>query len=209
MKKGWKYYASKSMLSVLLKVLSATWRYSEEGHDEVKDVLTGVEPAVIAFLHGQMVPIWYRFRGGKFAAIISGSQDGELLTHYLKQKLGYQTVVRGSSSKGGHKALYDIIRLVQTQSCLITPDGPRGPRGEPKPGALVAAERAGCRIVVVTWRTTKTWDFNTWDRMSVPFPFSKIYIRYCTLQFNKNKKETTTEKLVILKKTLTSTIDSP
>ncbi|MCE2502580.1 MAG: DUF374 domain-containing protein [Chlorobi bacterium] len=181
MKKGWKYYVSKTVLSVALKLLSTTWRFREGNADEVESVLAGREPAVIAFLHGKMVPVWYRFRGGAFAAIVSASHDGELLTHYLKRRLGYHMVVRGSSSEGGSKALFEIIRLLEYQSCLITPDGPRGPLGEPKAGAMIAAQRAGRRVIVINWKAKKTWDFDTWDHMSIPYPFSHINIRYCTL----------------------------
>ena len=194
MKKGFRYVVGKSLLPLLLRLLSATWRYEEENSDEISEVLAGTEPAIIAFLHGQMIPIWYRFRGGKFAAIVSASRDGELLTQYLTRGLKYREVIRGSSSKGGRRAFLDIIKALEHQACLITPDGPRGPRGEPKVGAIAAAQRTGKRIVVVTWKAKRTWDLNTWDRISFPYPFSKVNIRYCTIKFqNSNEKPTRIE----------------
>lgn len=172
-----------------LRLLSATWRYREEIPPECRPILEGREIAVVAFWHGRMLPVWYRFRGGSFAALVSGSRDGELLAGYLLRGLGYPQVIRGSSSRGGSEALAAIVEVLEERSCLITPDGPRGPAGEAKAGALVAAARAGRRVMAVGWRCRRSWRVRSWDRMEIPYPFSKVYIRYCIFDAVKTGEE--------------------
>ncbi len=202
MMRKWRYRIGRLVLPGVMRLLSATWKIEEEGREEVESVLSGEEPAVIAFLHGRMFPVWYRFRGGRFGAVVSGSRDGELLTRYLKKGLKYISVLRGSSSRGGSEVLEEMVRLLAHTSCLITPDGPRGPAGEPKVGALLAARRSGRRVVVVTWKAERSRRFKTWDRMEIPRPFSRIKFRYCTIKNHPQKGQIKQEELVELQKLL-------
>ena len=56
-------------------------------------------------------------------------------------RLGY-LAVQGSSSRGGVRALIGAIRVLRAGGTVgFTPDGPRGPRRELKPGFLAAAQR--------------------------------------------------------------------
>lgn len=146
-------------------------------------ILRGERPGIIAFLHGKMMPIWYRFRGGSHNALVSSSRDGQLLSDYLEHSLRFGQVIRGSSSKGGSAALRTMIRTLSEaqQPLLVTPDGPRGPAGIPKQGSLVAASKAGTMIVVAIWSARRVYRVHSWDRMEIPYPFSKIMCRYCTM----------------------------
>ena len=64
-----------------------------------------------------------------------------------------------------YQAGYDLI---------IVPDGPRGPRYQAKPGVLQLARATGAPVYPVTygaaWKTT----VGSWDRLLIPFPFSRI-----------------------------------
>ncbi len=184
------------LLRTLLRVLSATWRYREEVEPGCEPILRGNEPGVLSFLHGKMLPIWYRFRGGSFVALVSASRDGQLLSNYLERSLRYKRVVRGSSSRGGGQALMAMIRLLRDEklSLLVTPDGPRGPVGVPKPGSLVAAMKGESKVVVVTWSASKVIQLNSWDRMEIPYPFAKIKCRYCIFDFPHTSDKKTIEE---------------
>ena len=158
--------------------LSSTWRFTEEIPADCRDAVDGREPAVIAFWHGSMLPVWYRFRQNDATAMVSGSRDGELLAGYLS-RLGYCSIIRGSSSRGGSEALTVGVEQLATRSLLITPDGPRGPREQAKPGALIAAVRSRRRILLVGCTTERAIQTSSWDRMAIPLPFSTIVLRYC------------------------------
>ncbi len=167
------------LLRVLLRGLSATWRIREEIPPECAPLVRGEVRAVIAFWHGKMLPVWYRFRGARSCALVSASRDGGLLAEYLSDGLGYGRVVRGSSSRKGGEALSELVDALGRMSCLITPDGPRGPARRAKAGALVAAARAGVPVMLAGWECRSRRRLGSWDAMEIPYPFAKVYIRYC------------------------------
>ncbi len=165
----------------LLHILSASWRIREEIPDEVAPIIRGEQPGVLVFWHGGMFPIWYRFRGGRFAALVSASRDGGILSTYLEKTLGYRHVIRGSNSRGGSEALREMTEALATTGCLITTDGPRGPAQKAKPGALIAAHRSGCGVVAIGWGARHCIQFRSWDNMRIPFPFATVVFRYCKI----------------------------
>lgn len=162
---------------LVLGAAAATWRISEEIPSDCKGILRGESTAVIAFWHFQMLPLWYALRGLHPSAIVSPSADGGVLAGWLGS-LGYGPVLRGSSSRGGGEALAAAVELLAERSVLLTPDGPRGPSRQAKPGALVAALRADVPLVVAGWSARRVIRFGSWDRMEAPAPFSRVRIRY-------------------------------
>jgi lysophospholipid acyltransferase (LPLAT)-like uncharacterized protein len=72
---------------------------------------------------------------------------------------------------------YETI-VKQEISPAITPDGPRGPLHEFKPGAVMLAQLTGKPILPVSIAASHTWRFSTWDRFELPLPFSRIVIAY-------------------------------
>ncbi len=134
-------------------------------------------PCVVAFWHGIMLPVWYVFRRRTSipppTAIVSKSKDGSYLAALL-EAWGY-SVVRGSSSHGGSEALEELVKGAKQGVVLVTPDGPRGPAGVCKPGAVVAAHRAGVPVYAVVVHIQWCTRFRrSWDAFAVPLPFSRI-----------------------------------
>jgi lysophospholipid acyltransferase (LPLAT)-like uncharacterized protein len=157
--------------SLLIRALAATWRITIRG--------TPPEGAsVLAFWHGEMLPVWKAFARTNGVALTSQSKDGGLLAQLLHD-WNYD-VVRGSSSKGGKEALERVVELARERCTLITPDGPRGPRHEFKPGAVVAAQRASvplvlCRVLCKTDKPSAVWIFErSWDKFILPLPFARL-----------------------------------
>lgn len=167
---------------LLYRLIAPTWRIVEEGPGEEDGaILEGAEPASILFAHGKMFPLWYHLRRTGGVPVTSRSRDGERLAWVLMRGLGYERIIRGSSSSGGRGVLVELVGTLSERSTLVTPDGPRGPRNEPKAGGIVAASRSRRRILVVTWHATRSIRLDTWDRMEIPFPYAKVYVRYCTI----------------------------
>lgn len=132
---------------------------------------------ILAFWHGTMLYPWYYHRGNKFLGLTSQSKDGEILARILR-KWGY-TVTRGSSSKGGKIALGIITDFAKFEgSVLITPDGPRGPVMEFKPGAVVAALRSSVPLFLVGIGYQKKIHLKSWDKFSVPAFFTRVNLIY-------------------------------
>jgi lysophospholipid acyltransferase (LPLAT)-like uncharacterized protein len=127
------------------------------------------------FLTGALV---LRHRGGHpLYALISASGDGEWLAA-LFSHLGLGAV-RGSSSRLGREAATALIdRLRQGFDAGITPDGPRGPCYELKPGAMIVARRARTRNVLVGMDFESAWRLSSWDGFYLPRPFSRVSMRF-------------------------------
>lgn len=155
-----------ALLSVLLRALARTWRLRVHG-------TLPTAPAIVAFWHGTMLPVWYVLRHHRPVALVSGSADGTLLARLLTD-WGLE-VVRGSSSSGGREALATMTDRARKGLVLLTPDGPRGPAGVAKAGAVVAAWRAGVPLVPIRVRMERPLVFRrSWDRFSLPWPGSAV-----------------------------------
>jgi lysophospholipid acyltransferase (LPLAT)-like uncharacterized protein len=116
--------------------------------------------------------------GLKPGFLISPSVDGTAPSMLVQRIGGY--VIRGSSTHTGARALRDYYETIVKQeiSPAITPDGPKGPLHEFKPGAVLLAQLTGKPIVLVSVAASRTWRFRTWDRFELPLPFSRVVIAY-------------------------------
>lgn len=113
-----------------------------------------------------------------YAALVSGSRDGEIL-HTWIQSYSNGTTIR-VPHQGRYQALREIVRQVEEREkiVIITPDGPRGPLYEMKPGIAVAAIETQANIVSLDWEADKFWELKTWDRLRFPKPFTTIRIKF-------------------------------
>ncbi len=166
------------LFRIALILLSRTWRIRENIPEDCRPIIEQRQIGVIAFWHGKMLPIWYCFRKKGCSALISSSNDGTILFHYLDESLHYHEIIRGSSSRDGGEALHQMVDVLQRRSCLITPDGPRGPALKPKAGVLIASQRSQKQLLLVNWSSSKSYSVNSWDSMSIPLPFARINMNY-------------------------------
>jgi len=154
------------LLSLLLRSLARTWTVRIEG-------TLPTAPGVVAFWHGEMLPIWYVFARCGAIGMVSSSKDGGLL-HTLLRAWGFKTV-RGSSSKGGRAALDDLIVMATERLVLLTPDGPRGPSHACKPGCIVIAQRARVPLTLIRAYASHARNFSrSWDNFMLPLPFAHV-----------------------------------
>ena len=110
--------------------------------------------------------------------MISRSFDGELVARTV-ERLGF-VAVRGSSSRAGTSGLRSLAEAYQRgHHCAITVDGPRGPAMVAQPGAAQLAILTGASwIGAFHALPSRAWTLNSWDRLLVPKPFSKVVITW-------------------------------
>jgi len=133
----------------------------------------GGEPFIGVVWHEHLIFLANVFRGTGFTILVSRSRDGEIGTR-IAHRLGLRTV-RGSSSRGGEEALGEIVDLARGGTSIgFIADGPRGPRRELKLGAVIAAKLSGRPIVPITCAMRRAVRLNSWDRMQIPLPFTRI-----------------------------------
>ncbi len=56
----------------------------------------------------------------------------------------------------------------------ITPDGPKGPRYEVSDGVIAMAQKGGAKVVLFSCIPSSYWQLNSWDKFTVPKPFSTL-----------------------------------
>lgn len=129
-------------------------------------------------LFGARALLDLRDDGLKVGFLISASVDGTAPAMLVQRVGGH--VIRGSSTHTGARALRDYYETIikQQVSPAITPDGPRGPVHEFKPGAVMLAQLTGKPILPISVAASRTWRFRTWDRFELPLPFSRVVIAY-------------------------------
>jgi lysophospholipid acyltransferase (LPLAT)-like uncharacterized protein len=169
-----------------LKVLRWTLRVRREGETAVQALVSGDRRIILTFWHRRLVmmPLAYPFErlsteGEKLGVAIlsSDSKDGERSAATWRW-FGIHAV-RGTAAEDGAKALVRMIRAVKEGWDFgITPDGPRGPAKELKPGVIALARKTGAWIVPVCVAYSRAWQLGTWDTMLVPKPFSRVVVRY-------------------------------
>jgi len=118
--------------------------------------------------------------------IISSSRDGDYIAEPAKL-LGYK-VARGSSTRGGNKALKEMVSLAKNHSFGITPDGPKGPPFVVKEGALVLAYLTGLPIYALQVSVSKAYVFKSWDGFVLPLPFARISVIYSEAIYVRSKE---------------------
>lgn len=164
-------------LGVLLGGLVRLWLSTLRVRLRVDPSLSNAydRPWVLAFWHGDQWPLlaWQRRR--RTVVLVSFSSDGALQARALSV-LGLK-VVRGSSSRGGAGGLAAVVRAMKRSGAdaAFAVDGPRGPRGVVKAGAVVAARLTGGVLVPMAGLVRRGLVFNrAWDRFTVAWPFSVV-----------------------------------
>lgn len=139
-------------------------------------------PFVFMLWHEALLPLLWHHRGQGIAIVVSEARDGQYLAAFA-ERLGYRCVL-GSSTRGGSRALLEAVRHLRSGvPVAFTPDGPRGPRRELKPGILAAAARAGVPILPIHAVANRCWRLRSWDRFVIPKPFATVRVGYGTPQY--------------------------
>ena len=138
----------------------------------------GDEPFIMACWHGELLMIPYAYtkykKNPKVKLLISEHFDGNLIAKTLNF-FGFDTI-RGSSTRGGAKALISAIRTLKSGYDLgITPDGPKGPRHNVSDGIVVMAQKAKVKITLVEIKPDSFWQLGSWDKFVIPKPFGTIH----------------------------------
>jgi hypothetical protein len=161
--------------------LGNSWKYDTANGQVLAQLIAARQPVVGAFLHSRTFALLHYFsqpERGRWILMCSQSRDGELMTK-LEEGLGFR-VARGSSGKGGARALVEMIKAQREDrglnSCLAI-DGSRGPRGIAQLGTITLAQKTGSLLLPVAASTSDCWIWKkSWDRTVVPKPGARLAI---------------------------------
>lgn len=163
--------------SLILRLLASTWRFRVVNAEPHRALRANGQPVIYTFWHGTMLPLLWQHRREGVAILISEHGDGEIIAR-IAHSLGYRSV-RGSSSRGGERALLGTARALENgHDVAFTPDGPRGPLESFAPGALIVSQRTRAPLVLITVDAPRAWRLASWDRFLIPKPFARVTIAY-------------------------------
>lgn len=168
--------------SGLVSALLLTTRVKRRGTEHFEQFRRRGAPVIFVFWHGQLLPLVHVHRGEGIVVLVSEHTDGEYITRVIGRN-GFGTV-RGSSTRGGTSGLRSLVRAARAgRDLALTPDGPQGPCGDFKPGALLAAQLTGLPIIPLAVGASRGWRAKSWDGFLVPEPLSTIEIEYLPPRF--------------------------
>lgn len=172
MKQWWRErrpYVLSGLIFFFARAIAATLRLQLVNYGSVETIRTG---KIFCGWHGRSFIPGTFFRKRGYWVIISHSRDGEMQTRIFK-RFGYN-VIRGSTGRGGARALIESIRVLRDNASMaITPDGPRGPSGVVQEGVMVMAKKTGCALIPVGTYARPAIFFKTWDDYMIPLPFAR------------------------------------
>jgi hypothetical protein len=194
-KKEIKYFIIRNVLTFLayyaLNLYTKTIWVELENEEELRNYLKTNGRVIMCSWH-------QRFFGGFYlprrfdespCIMISQSRDGDFAAD-VAQRIGW-VPIRGSSSRGGKKALQQMIAgMIENRLGGHIVDGPTGPPRIVKPGLVILAQKSGAAICPVYISYKKPFIFNSWDCFMVPKPFSRVLIRFGPLEFVPEEMDT-------------------
>lgn len=165
--------------SLLLRLWGMTLRF-EVSPDDLRNYTKKDQPVAFVLWHNRLflaAEIVRRFREGRLPyALVSASQDGAWLTAFFA--LAGLRTVRGSSSRLGREAATALVETLRAGFDIgVTPDGPRGPCYEMKPGCVIVARRTQTPMLLIGGEFASAWRLRTWDGFYLPKPFSTVRMR--------------------------------
>jgi lysophospholipid acyltransferase (LPLAT)-like uncharacterized protein len=169
------------LLSRYLGLALRTTRWSVHGAEHLAPYLAGT-PVILAFWHEHlplMVALWTHARRqmpaetkSRVFVLISPSRDGRLIADIVR-RFGLD-VIDGSSSRRARAGQLAMHATLQAGNHVcITPDGPRGPRRQARPGAAQLAALSGHAILPGAAAVSRGKMLKSWDRMVLPLPFGR------------------------------------
>jgi len=161
------------LLVRLIRSLFSTCRVRWAGEEHIRAAEAESGGYLLALWHEHALTGVAGYIDQPMGALVSPSRDGDYLSEVLLT-IGAMPI-RGSSRQGGKAARERIKRYVSNGVPIaISVDGPAGPRNLCKPGIVRLAQQTGLPILPGIAVAHKPWVLNTWDRLQIPKPFSKL-----------------------------------
>lgn len=174
-------------MAPLTHILAATWgrtisRYSRWTlaharfvHDGTATVPTG--PVIWAGWHATnliaLAALPRLFPHRTWHAVVAPGLAGVVMSHWLQSVGPFQSMV--IEEENMKAAIKQMTRsLLDGHDLVIAVDGPHGPVGSIRPGALWLARRSGCPIVPGAFAARPGLRLPRWDRQLLPLPAGRI-----------------------------------
>jgi lysophospholipid acyltransferase (LPLAT)-like uncharacterized protein len=165
---GWAGY-------IVIAAIGRTMRWRSVGSENLDAILHSGHRAIFTFWHGRIFPSTYYWRNRGIVVMTSQNLDGEGIAQCI-QRFGFG-VARGSSSRGGFRALAQLARDIRNgKDAAFTIDGPRGPRYVAKQGPILLAFKTGAAVFCFHISMKHRIQLKSWDEFQIPLPFTQAVV---------------------------------
>src|SRR5262245_3855637 len=96
---------------LVISIIGRTVRWHSEGDSNLDEIYQAGNRAIFTVWHGRIFPATYYWRRRGIAVMTSLNRDGEAIAQCIK-RFGY-LAPRGSSSRGGFRALGEMAREIR------------------------------------------------------------------------------------------------
>ncbi|MBI3593575.1 MAG: lysophospholipid acyltransferase family protein [Nitrospirae bacterium] len=170
---------------LVVLLIRMTVRIKRVGEEFIAEFYKKDRRFILAFWHGRQLFMPFSYDGKLIHILISQHGDGEIVTRAMRY-FGFQSV-RGSSTRGGFRAVRELLRLSGSSDIAITPDGPKGPAYKVQMGIIELARMTSLPIIPVTFSSSSRKELKAWDHFLIPHLFSKgIFIWGKPIRVEKN-----------------------
>lgn len=159
----------------ILKGLRSSSDLETDGSRHVRALERADQNYILAFWHGHMLPLLFRFWRQGFYCFISPHRDGEYIARAV-EGLG-QHSLRTSLRDRRLKSLVRALRLARRgERFAVTVDGPVGPAFEVKRGIVQLSAKTGLPVVPAAGLASRAYVASSWDRFCLPLPLGTIRV---------------------------------
>ena len=167
------------VIASLIDIVRKTSRTVYEPADALARLEAG-HPLIAAVWHGQfMMTVGFRPPGTRISAMVARHGDADLIGAAMS--CFDVDLIRGAGAggrrknRGGVYALRAAMRSLDNgASIVITADVPPGPARRAGLGIVTLARLSGRPIIPTAVATSRFIALNTWSRMTINLPFSKL-----------------------------------
>ncbi len=164
---------------LLVKVVSLLyWTCRKRSRMEAAQISpyadTGDARYLYSIWHDQLTSAIFMYQPLHMSGLVSQHRDGSYVSDTME--MCGVLPVRGSTNRGGSRALRELLDLARDCHVAITPDGPRGPRRKVSEGIVFLASHSGRSIVPIAFGCNRCWRFKgSWTDLMIPKPFSILH----------------------------------
>ncbi|MFN2531664.1 MAG: lysophospholipid acyltransferase family protein [Pyrinomonadaceae bacterium] len=160
---------------VVIQSIGSTIRWQVKGWENWKTATANTRVPIYVIWHNRVFLATYFFKHRGIVVMTSRSFDGEYIARFIR-RFGYG-VARGSSTRGGTRALRELIKLMEVGCpAAFTMDGPKGPRYVAKMGAVLLAKKSGQPLLPFSITPSRFLKLRSWDEFQVPLPFTRALL---------------------------------
>jgi len=165
-----------NLVFLSLWIIKSTSSWNGVNEEIIEKELIKKKTLIVLIWHHQLMGSTFSWKfKPKLRPIATSHRDGQLST-LVQKKFGLDPLLRKKDNPTF--LIKNISKAVQNGDCIyITPDAPHGPPKKINTSIFKLCQKFDLNIAILSFHTNRYFRINSWDKLKIPFPFSKgIYL---------------------------------